>query len=87
MALTAFAVVFKTSSDLLTRGFFISTSRSSTALETTVEITGARVSQILLTAVSRSLLDMELELTTLAIVGCGVLLEAVLNATQSFDHA
>ena len=52
-----------------------------------MEMTGARDSQILPTAASKSLLDMEVELTTLVIVGCGELLEAVLNATQSFDHA
>ena len=87
MALTAFAVVFKTSSDLLTLGFFSSTSKSRTALETTMEMTGARDSQIFPTAASKSLLDIEAELTTLAIVGCGEFFEAVLKAMQSFDHA
>ena len=49
-----------------------------------MEMTGARDSQIFPTTASKSLLDIEAELTTLAIVGCGELLEAVLNATQSF---
>ena len=91
MAFTVFAEVFKTRPPRSTLGFFSSASKSRTALETAKDTMLAMCSHRLdiavLSSPSRSLLLTDAELTTLAAVGLGEFLVAVVKAAQVFDHA